>query len=125
MAKPVVTLTLLAPDRLQVAMTKRATSEYKRICRLLYQHGEKIMAKSKKLVPVLTGALKDSGSVQVREQGERFTVELGYGGPAAPYAVFVHEDALAEHKVGQADYLGRPYREAQRELLNDIRGGKK
>jgi len=36
------------------------------------------------------------------------SVRLGFGGPAAPYAVLVHEDLTKRHKVGQAKYLEIP-----------------
>jgi len=56
--------------------------------------------------------------------GDYVTVEFGYGGPAAKinpktgestdaYALFVHENLQAHHKVGQALYLGQPFIEAE------------
>lgn len=60
--------------------------------RRLKQMAEAIMTKSKELVPVDTSALKNSGVVMDPEVGSgKVTVTLGYGGPAAPYAIPVHE----------------------------------
>lgn len=38
-------------------------------------------------------------------QGDTITVLIVAGGPDAPYALIVHEDLEAFHKVGQAKYL--------------------
>ena len=32
-------------------------------------------------------------------------MEVGFGGPAADYAIYVHEDLSAHHPVGEAKYL--------------------
>lgn len=97
---------------------------------------EATMARSKdEFVPVDLGALKNSGHVApLKVDDQTATVELGYGGPAAPYALAVHEipppggggysqsalDARIEdfnlsaptrtatHKVGQWKYLEQP-----------------
>jgi len=62
-------------------------------------------------VPVDTGALRASGYVAPPELlPTGATIELGFGGPAAPYAVFVHEDLTKHHPVGQAKYLELPVR---------------
>jgi HK97 gp10 family phage protein len=67
----------------------------------LWKEGERIMAKSKELVPVDMGTLRASGHVtlpQVTETGA--SVTLGYGGAASDYAVYVHE--------GTGPAVGRP-----------------
>jgi hypothetical protein len=87
----------------------------------LYQEGEELMAESKPLVPVDEGTLRASGFVDlpVDENGE-LVVNVGFGGPAGSgnqggsntkdvgYAVYVHENLLARHTVGQAKYLEQP-----------------
>src|SRR3954447_26710077 len=58
----------------------------------LYREGLRIFAESQKLVPVDTGALRGSGVVtEPRIVGTTVEVVIGYGGPAAPYAIYVHE----------------------------------
>jgi hypothetical protein len=78
----------------------------------LREIAETVMTASKRdYVPVDTGALRASGFVDaplVTATGAR--VDLGFGGPAAPYAAIVHEDLLARHPVGQAKYLEIPLR---------------
>lgn len=78
----------------------------------LFRQAEIIMAASKAdYVPVDTGALRASGYVAPPVIGEmQASVELGFGGPAAEYAVIVHEDLTKRHKVGQAKYLEIPLR---------------
>lgn len=88
----------------------------------LFRAGEKIMAVSKRLVPVDTGALRASGFVELPEiQGDRVSVTLAYGGPAADYAVPVHENLQARHTVGQAKYLEEPFLAAREGVLDELR----
>jgi hypothetical protein len=61
-------------------------------------------------VPVLTGALRASGLVEMKEEeGDTPSVQLSFGGqsPAGKYAIFVHE-VPASHKVGEDKYLEKP-----------------
>lgn len=88
----------------------------------LYREAEAIMTISKSnYVPVATGALRESGFVHAVETpagvsvvggetvvGFNTHVTMGYGGPAAPYALIVHEDLTKRHTVGQAKYLETP-----------------
>lgn len=76
----------------------------------LYEIGNEVMAESKRLVPVDTGALKGSGYVTAPAvDGGKIEVELGYGGPAAQYAVRQHEDLSLRHPGGgQAKFLEQP-----------------
>ncbi len=80
----------------------------------LYAEAELIMTESKRECPVDTGALRDTGHVEQPEiSGDQVTVQMGYGGPAAPYAVYVHENLTAQHPVGKAKYLEDPVNEAK------------
>lgn len=82
----------------------------------LYQEAEQIMTRSKQeFVPVKTGVLRGTGHVNEPEvHGSTIQVTMGYGGPAAPYALKQHEDLTFNHPVGQAKYLERPTLEAVR-----------
>lgn len=81
----------------------------------LFQEGEGIMAQSKEMVPVNVGTLRSSGHVQLPKRTvNQVSVTMGYGGPAAGYAVKVHEDMQAFHKVGGAKYLSLPFNQAIR-----------
>jgi len=80
----------------------------------LFTEAEKIMTVSKaNYVPVDMGALRASGFVEPPElTAGGGSVTLGYGGPSAPYALYVHEDLTKHHPVGQAKYLEVPVRAA-------------
>ena len=72
--------------------------------------GEEIMtdvkaSSSSKGVPVDTGTLRASGTVEGPDN-LNFVV-LGFGGPAAPYALVQHERTDYSHTVGEARYLVR------------------
>lgn len=76
----------------------------------LRNFAENIMASSKLEVPVDEGVLRASGHVEPpRRTGSTVTVLLGYGGPAAPYALEQHENLRFRHKVGKAKYLENPF----------------
>ena len=103
----------------------------------LYEEGTLIMTDSKdNYVPVDQGTLKDSGHVmEPRLEGTELIVELGYGGPAAPYALSVHENPRSgktegispsgrKYKhwaaVGQWKYLEIPFKNASRGMSQRI-----
>lgn len=75
----------------------------------MFIEAEATMAESKQEVPVDTGALRASGTVlspEFTEQG--VVVQMGYGGAAVDYAVYVHEDLTKHHPVGNAKFLEGP-----------------
>jgi bacteriophage HK97-gp10 putative tail-component len=80
----------------------------------LYQEAEAIMTASKETYcPVDTGNLRASGHVDPPvTEGSNVTVTLGYGGPAAPYAVEVHERPAIHRPPTQWQYLSTPFFEA-------------
>ncbi len=92
----------------------------------LREEAEVIMTTSKQTVPVDTGALRESGHVDMTDDGAR----LAYGDSAVDYAIVVHEDLDAHHTSGTAKYLERPVLEALPHLpenvatrMKSIRGG--
>jgi hypothetical protein len=89
--------------------------------RAVYEFASVEMAESKKLVPVDTGTLRDSGMVdQPVRTATGVTVTLGYGGAAEEYALIVHEDLEAFHKTGQAKYLEQPLKESAPHFLSRV-----
>lgn len=82
----------------------------------LYQEAEQIMTRSKsEFVPVQTGVLRGTGHVNEPQiRGSSIEVTMGYGGPAAPYALKQHEDLTYHHDVGTNKYLEKPTLEAIR-----------
>lgn len=96
----------------------------KALGRQLYREGTGIEQASVPLVPVDTGALRSSHYTAPPVRfGDVIRVTIGYGGPAAKinpktgestdgYALHVHEDLEAFHKVGTAKYLELPFNQA-------------
>lgn len=77
----------------------------------LYQEAESIMTASKETYcPVDTGNLRASGHVDKPViEGSNVSVTLGYGGPAAPYALSVHERPAIHRPPTQWKYLETPF----------------
>jgi hypothetical protein len=100
------------------------------VARALYQETQVEATEVKKRTPVDKGPLRASEHVVgPMRQGNRIWTLIVCGGTAAPYAVYVHENLEALHKVGQAKFLesvileSRPYiaaRVAKRVRLNAI-----
>jgi hypothetical protein len=87
---------------------ERATRE---LAGALYRQGKAILAESKPEVPVDTATLRSSGHVALPViSGASVVVELGYGGPAIPYALRQHEDLMLHHTVGKPKFLEDPFR---------------
>lgn len=62
------------------------------IQRAVHSEATVVLNESKRIVPVRNGDLRRSGKVETPKTiGPRTTVEVTYGGPAAPYALYVHE----------------------------------
>jgi hypothetical protein len=72
----------------------------------LRQETEVEATECKKRCPVRFGTLR--GTIHAsgpEQQGMMIYCEISAGGPAAPYALIVHEDLSAHHDVGQAKYI--------------------
>ena len=87
----------------------------------LYQEALVEQKKSMKRTPVDTGALRDSHQTSLpRRKGQNLEVTIKVGGPAAGYAVIVHEDMEAKHEVGEAKFLENTIKESAPSLLARI-----
>lgn len=76
----------------------------------MYREANAIIADSVPLVPVKTGVLRASHTVeQPRIDGLSIEVRFGYGGAAQAYSVIQHERTDFHHTVGQAHYLSDPF----------------
>jgi hypothetical protein len=64
-------------------------------------------------VPVMTGALKESGQVDGPAWAGTSVLEgrIGYGSPDVDYALYVHEDLDAYHAEGNAKFVENPVRD--------------
>lgn len=97
---------VLGSKELKKKLKSMGRSASHELGKALYIEGEGIMGQSKSMfVPVDTGLLRSTGHVEIPRPGP--LVLLGYGGPAAKYALAQHEN-LGRHKVGQRKYLEIP-----------------
>jgi hypothetical protein len=92
------------------------------VAQAIYEEANLIFAKSQVLVPVDTGVLRGSGGVSAPQKGTTgYFVDIFYGGPAADYALYVHEIIGNYHKPPtQAKYLEQPFMEALPQIQNNI-----
>lgn len=87
--------------------------------------GQRIIGDAMELVPVDTGTLRATGTSTVERTKRAVSVVVGFGGPAAWYALAVHENPRAGKtmglspsgkkyrswaKVGQWQYLAQPFK---------------
>jgi hypothetical protein len=85
--------------------------------RALYQEALAIQKVSMRRTPVDTGALRASHeTLEPFFDGGEVRVAIAVGGPAAPYALVVHEDLDAHHNVGEAKFLEKSVLEAAQNL---------
>lgn len=123
---------MIGLDKL-VRQVDRGTKTSPHLSRAVYAEATTVLNESKKIVPVDDGYLKNSGKVEAPKVSPKETsVEITYGGAAAPYALFVHEDPDASHAAGKtykfleipamahADKFTRGVKER---LVSYIRGG--
>jgi len=102
-------VTLIGLDKLVQQIT-RGTQAGPSLSRAVYAEATTVLNESKKIVPVDNGFLKNSGKVEPPKISPKETsVEVTYGGAAAPYALYVHEDPDARHAPGKTfKYLEIP-----------------
>lgn len=87
----------------------------------LFKEAHGIIAQAQQLVPVDTGTLRSSGYVENPVIGEgSIHVEMGFGGAAQGYAIYVHENLEAFHARGMAKFLQLPFNQAQNGMAGRI-----
>ena len=112
---------ILGNDQLLAALERIKHSLPAQSAQALYQVAEEILTLAKeKYVPVDLGALKASGYVKRYTDGKTFVVELGFGGPSAPYALIQHENMQYNHTTGGPKYLERPVMERAGSIGRDV-----
>jgi len=84
---------------------------------------QEVFDESQELVPVDTGALRDSGIfITAQESVDGITASVSYGDEIVDYAMEVHEDLETFHEPpGQAKFLEIPMTNHQDELLQAIK----
>lgn len=104
---------LVGADAVRQRLERLASLAPDAIGRAMRQEIEIEATEAKLRTPVDTGTLR--GTVHAFGPERRWrTIQVGIaaGGPAAPYALYVHEDLEAFHKVGQAKYIESVLNEA-------------
>jgi hypothetical protein len=100
---------------------EEALRHRERAARALYAVAHEIRTESMRRTPVDTGALRSTHMVTEPEwSGNVVEVSIGVGGPAAPYAIYVHENLTARHTVGQAKFLESALLEALPSLARRV-----
>jgi hypothetical protein len=93
-------------DKLDDALAELSKQATGHMAEALREEAEIEMTEAKKRTPVEWGTLRGSGRVEGPEyKGKDVEVKLQFGSAAAPYALYVHEDLDAFHKVGRSKFL--------------------
>ena len=114
--------TLEGADELKNMLRASGEGSGQMVGQAIWEEANRIFAKSQVLVPVDTGALRGSGGVSaIQSDGKDAFVDIFYGGPAAPYALLVHEIQGNHHNPPtQAKYLEQPFMEALPEIQKNM-----
>jgi phosphoribosylcarboxyaminoimidazole (NCAIR) mutase len=89
---------------------------------VILEEANMIFAKAMVLTPIDTGALRGSGGVSApMNMPQGIGVDIFFGGPAAPYAMYVHEILGNYHNPPtQAKYLEQPFMERLPEIQQNM-----
>lgn len=95
---------------LKMKMRALGDAGFRALVASAHEQFEGVMTTSKEeYVPVDQGPLRASGTVLPPSvSGGRAEITMGFGGPAAPYAIAVHENPRAG-KTGGLSPSGKPY----------------
>lgn len=111
-------------ERLQRLIIQAGEKGAKIAAKALRNEAQEVLAKARDLVPVDTGALKNSMRVRpevgVYQNGTSVEVWITAGSTAVDYAVYVHENLGAFHPHGQAKYIEVPLIQQSYGLTNRI-----
>ena len=124
MAKSSFSIDLFGDKELVNALKSGQENTPQAIAQAIYEEANVIFAKSQVLVPVDTGVLRGSGGVSAPQMGSQgYFVDIFYGGPAASYALYVHEIIGNYHNPPtQAKYLEQPVMEAMPTIQANLKG---
>lgn len=110
-----ITVEIIGADtvaaKLQLLANRAADSK-----RAIYPQAQRTLTKAIGYTPVKYGFLRSSGVVDITGDA----VEIKFGGPTAPYAVYVHEIMTNHHPIGQAKFLERAVQEDSKKFARAI-----
>ena len=108
-----ITLQIDGLEQLQRRLNELAQGLGAEVGNALRAEAEIEVTEMKRRTPVLTGVLRGSlHATGPRYSGRDIEVTIRAGGPAAPYAVAVHENLEAFHRNGEAKFVERPLMES-------------
>lgn len=114
-------ITVKGRDEIRRNLEKIAKAAPDEIGKALYQEAQIEATESRRRTPVLTGALRASHEVERPVfKGRDISVTIKVGGPAIKYAIPVHENLEAYHRVGQAKYLESTIMESKTFMLGRV-----
>lgn len=102
-----ITVTIDGVSKVSSSLAKFAADADRKKKKGLYRQGQKTLTKAVTYTPLETGALRASGKLEF----EGDVLVISFGGPAAPYAIYVHEILSNVHPYGQAKFLERAVQE--------------
>lgn len=109
-------------DTLQAILREIPGNADKWLANELYDSATDAFNESQLEVPVATGALRGSGTMQVTSENP-VEITIGYGGASASYALPVHENVAAHHKSPtKAKYLEDPVNKAMSNHIGIMQG---
>ena len=118
---PSVEYSMTGTDKLRNALLHLLKATPERMAAQVHGMAEEAMTESKKRTPVDLGDLKRSGNVKPPVvTKDSISVRMGYGDTAVNYALFVHEDVNARHKVGRSHYLSSVIDELRPKFLKKL-----
>lgn len=77
----------------------------KRLVSVVVIASETILTTAIEITPIEFGTLRSSGSVKYEGDNRSVKGVISFGGPAAGYALYVHERLDVHHDIGQAKFL--------------------
>lgn len=92
-------------EQVNARLVALAETSQRAAVKALREEAEIEMTEAKRRTPVRFGDLRRSGHVTGPTRDSGWAVVMAFGGQAAPYAVHVHENLEAFHRVGQAKFL--------------------
>lgn len=110
---------VLGAKDIQNALKKKVRGTGKKFEKALEKGAKLILRESKKLVPVASGALKNSGRIVKTGSYFKTQVAVTY---TMRYAIYVHEDLTARHKKGKsAKFLEIPIKRNRQAIMAEIK----
>jgi hypothetical protein len=114
-------ITITGLDKLRGALKKLEKSFPEEVGRALYREALEVERVSRSRTPVRFGVLKASHvTAEPKRDRGGLTVTISVGGPAAGYAIYVHENLEAHHHVGQAKFLESALKDASAGLADRV-----